>query len=458
MEPEISLAHKIIMSSRNKLLLSNKYLLKAIYALDLKSNPKGIGTDGLFFYYDDYMVLENYLISKESINRVYLHSLIHCLLNHPFTTFNSDPIYGLACDIVVESIALEIGSKYIAISEYKYAKKELMYLKQNILDFIPANVYKYLLDNLDVDKFKKLSDVFTKDSHEYWATITKSNDEKEPSHIDNDGIDDNYKNKNVKKIISDSHSIPNSNLVSEIKSKWDKILKEIRFETNDFLNIGIESGDLKLNVTGINKDRLDYSSFLRKFANVSEVLNANEEEFDLNYYLYGLSNFKNIVLIEPLEYQDQNVIQDLIIAIDTSGSVYGPTVHSFLEKTFSILWDTSLIKEKFNIYIIQCDSEIQSVDLIKTKKELVEYMEEIVLKGFGGTDFRPVFQYIDDQICNKIFTNVQGLLYFTDGFGIFPKLTPNYKTSFIFLEDEDTPIVPSWAIKYVINNKELSDY
>ena len=73
--------------------------------------------------------------------------------------------------------------------------------------------------------------------------------------------------------------------------------------------------------------------------------------------------------------------------------------------------------------------------------------------GKGNTDFRPVFSYVNDLIDQKVFQNLCGLLYFTDGKGIYPKKSPAYKTAFIYLEDYDQSKVPSWAIQYRLEEK-----
>ena len=59
-------------------------------------------------------------------------------------------------------------------------------------------------------------------------------------------------------------------------------------------------------------------------------------------------------------------------------------------------------------------------------------METLELAGQGGTDFRPVFAYIQKLQENKELTGLKGLLYFTDGQGIFPIKCPRM-TQLLFL-------------------------
>ena len=52
------------------------------------------------------------------------------------------------------------------------------------------------------------------------------------------------------------------------------------------------------------KGRHNYSKFLRKFAVLNEELKCDPDEFDLNFYTYGLKLYGNLPLIEPLETRE----------------------------------------------------------------------------------------------------------------------------------------------------------
>ena len=112
--------------------------------------------------------------------------------------------------------------------------------------------------------------------------------------------------------------------------------------------------------------------------------------------------------------------------------------------------------KKINLHIIQCDEKVQQDVKVTTQAEFDEYMKTMQLHGFGGTDFRPAFSYVDKLIKNKEFSNLKGLIYFTDGYGTFPSHTQEYNTAFVFVEDTyETPEVPVWAIKLVLSPNEI---
>ena len=69
-----------------------------------------------------------------------------------------------------------------------------------------------------------------------------------------------------------------------------------------------EAGDgadaLKQQVKAANRSRRSYRDFLRRFCVLREEVKLDPDEFDLNFYTYGLSVYGNLPLIEPLESRE----------------------------------------------------------------------------------------------------------------------------------------------------------
>ena len=163
-------------------------------------------------------------------------------------------------------------------------------------------------------------------------------------------------------------------------------------------------------------------------------------------------------LIEPLEYKEVKAIKEFVIAIDTSGSTSGELVQKFVQKTYNILKSTESFFTKINLHIIQCDEDIQEDVKFTCQEDFDEYLKTMQIHGLGGTDFRPVFQYVDHLRKEKEFHNLKGLIYFTDGFGTFPEKKPDYHTAFVFVDDNyNNPDVPPWAIKLVLQEDEIQE-
>lgn len=241
------------------------------------------------------------------------------------------------------------------------------------------------------------------------------------------------------------------------EQQWKDLSETIRQDLENFSKrSGSRAGSLLQNLRAVNRERYDYGEFLKKFAVPMEVMQVNDDEFDYIFYTYGLQLLERVPLIEPLEYREAKRIRDFVIAIDTSGSVSGELVQTFIRKTYNILKTTESFSSKINLHIIQCDAQVQSDINITDGQELEAYLKTMQITGLGGTDFRPVFAHVNELVAKQAFTKLCGLLYFTDGYGAFPEKMPGYRTAFIFIDDNDNnPVTPSWAIRLVLHQDEL---
>ncbi len=88
--------------------------------------------------------------------------------------------------------------------------------------------------------------------------------------------------------------------------------------------------------------------------------------------------------------------------------------------------------------------------MIHDSREMERYLKNFTVHGFGGTDFRPAFTYVSQLLEAGAFTKLRGLIYFTDGYGIFPVKMPPYDTVFVFMREDYRDVdVPPWAMKLV---------
>ena len=244
----------------------------------------------------------------------------------------------------------------------------------------------------------------------------------------------------------------------ETEKDWEELAKQIEMDIQTFNSEwGDEAGSLIASLRIANRKKYDYTAFLRQFMQTNEEMKVSQDEFDYIYYTYGMDMYGNMPFIE---YKEDHKMRDLVIAIDTSESVSGPLVKRFLEHTFSILKQFESFMQKVRIYIVQCDSKVQAVQFISDLKEVDSLMENFHIRGFGGTDFRPTFAYVQTLRDSGALRDLKGLIYFTDGLGQFPDKTPDYDTAFVFLDDGDRmlPAVPPWAIKVVIDEENIRQF
>jgi predicted metal-dependent peptidase len=217
-----------------------------------------------------------------------------------------------------------------------------------------------------------------------------------------------------------------------------------------------EAGDLKRALQVENRERYDYREFLRKFSVLKEEMQVDMDTFDYIFYHYGMSIYGNMPLIEPQETKEVQKIEDFVIVIDTSMSCKGELVKKFLEQTYEVLSQAESFYRKINVRILQCDEKVQEDAKIENAKQLQEYMENLEIKGMGGTDFRPAFLYVQELMARKEFHKLKGLLYFTDGYGKYPIKKPMYDVAFVFIEKDYQDVdVPYWAMKLILTEDEI---
>ena len=131
-------------------------------------------------------------------------------------------------------------------------------------------------------------------------------------------------------------------------------------------------------------------------------------------------------------------------------------MQGFIQKTYNILKSAESFFTKINVHIVQCDCKIQEIIKITSLEEFDKYLKTMKILGQGGTDFRPVFKYVNELLDKGEFTNLKGIIYLTDGDGEYPEKKPQYETAFVFIDDDyNSYNVPSWAMKLVLKKDEI---
>ena len=156
-----------------------------------------------------------------------------------------------------------------------------------------------------------------------------------------------------------------------------------------------------------------------------------------------------------MESSEVKKIQDFVVVVDTSYSTSGELVQGFLQETFQILAGQDSFFRKARVWVLQCDETVQKEDVICSLEELDRLFDHFEIYGGGGTDFRPAFIRVQELLEQGAFGNLCGLLYFTDGKGVYPGEKPPYKTAFLFLEDYEEEKVPPWAMRMRIDEGQV---
>lgn len=448
MQQADSLAREVLLLSRNTLFVNLRFLDAALSQFIFTPAPLPFATDGQRLYYDARHVLLRYKEEKELAVRDYLHLVMHCVFRHMYIhTLVDRPLWDLACDIAVEEVINGLLLPCAAARRQEQQAAELDRLRKEVKPLTAEKLYRYFIEHPPRNP-EALRALFRGDDHTPWYLPPKARG----GAGGQDGGSDGQSGPSG----GDSPD-SDSGASSSMEQTWKDISARMQMDLETFSKLqGDKAGALTQNLRELNRERYDYTAFLKKFAVRGEVMRPDPDEFDYIYYTYGLKLYRNMPLIEPLEYREVKRIREFVIAIDTSGSVAGELVQKFVQKTYNVLQSTESFFSKINLHIIQCDAEIQENVKITSQEEFDAYLKTMTVKGLGGTDFRPVFAYVDELRRNREFQNLKGLIYFTDGYGDFPERKPDYDAAFVFVADEFNNLdVPPWAIRLVLQKDEI---
>ena len=418
------LSAEIIANARNSILLNLRFMDRAIGNFRCVPNMNyGLAGSSGFVMYSPWTMIASYMQEQSVVTRDLLHCVLYSVFRHSIVGPGIDRIkWDLATDIAVEDSINGLDRDFLYAKRHDKQVDITSRLRESIGYLTAERIYSYLNSGeVSMTDCFKWSELFQADQHDLWYGGGR----------------------------------PDATVTSEIdlNELWDDIAKRMQTELELFSN---DQGALTQNLRDINRVRYNYTEFLKRFGVRSETIRLSEEEFDNNYYTYGLELYGDIPLIEPLEYRDHKNIKDFVIAIDTSGSVRGEIVQKFVEHTHDVLAAQNSFDSQMNLYIIQCDDEIRDVAIIRSQSDFESYFKTTEIKGLGRTDFRPVFDYVGKLLEERNLTDLRGLLYFTDGKGKFPEKYPGYDVAFIIHNDSlEDAWVPDWAMKVELQAEEI---
>ncbi len=408
------LARKVLALARDSIVVRYRFFDRSLAMIELigDENATDYVSDIGRLTYNPARLLRDYRDDENFASRLLLHVIFHNIFMHYSRKDIANREYwDIACDIAVENAILAMGSDYSRLTD-----TDVQIILSKLNKWVPRLSAEYLyrefmVGGISSDSAKEYARLFSIDRHY-----------REPERDKTEEI-------------------------SISREDWEKISRRVAAELKSFSKDVKGADTILLNLKEGVRKTYDYDEIVRRFAVMSENIRVSPDEFDYIYYTYGLSMYENMPLIEPLEYTDEKKIKEFVIAVDTSASVQGKTVEGFLTRTYDLLSQSRSFAENMNVHVIQCDSGVTSDITIKDRSSLADIAGNLQVKGFGATDFRPVFEYVSDMLAKREFTDLKGLIYFTDGYGIYPESAPPYDCMFVFDRyDEYRPPVPGWAI------------
>jgi predicted metal-dependent peptidase len=285
------------------------------------------------------------------------HELLHIVFFHldNFERFPNKRLYNIAADLEI--------NQYIEL-EYKGEKWDGLEYDQNIfkdLNLLPKQGTKYYYEAIqnEIDKnpngdLANFINGIEKDWHDLWKAMEGMNEAE-------------------KKLIQKQIDHQLTEIASEMKKK----------------NRGLIPSELESYINGlfeITEPVIDWKSYLRRFASISPKVFTKKTRYKPN------KRFLNNPALKIKQHKHT------LVAIDTSGSVSDEEVLEFFNEIHH------MYKTGTQVTIIECDAIIQRIYEYNGK------LENISVKGRGGTNFEPVFKYMFEH--RNRFNN---LIYLTDG-------------------------------------------
>ncbi len=424
------LADDMLALSRDELLTSIRFVNRPLAQLPMRiqMDRGGCMTDGREALFSPAFVLDAFRGARHVIARAYLHMILHCLLRHPFPAVTVDPLtWSVACDLAVGCAIGDLDCDAIAVADPK--RDETLALWRGRVERPTATAFYALLqrENLPQEKLAEIEIVVGMDSHELWFTTP-------------DGVEE-------------QESTDQQDVSRQLEKRWEEIAAATEMDMQRNPDEAPSSLDEQLKSTRASAMSLD--ELLRIYAAPRETMRVSDEEFDYIYYSYGLSELNGIALVEPLEYCETPQLRNFCIAIDTSGSCSGPRVKAFVAKACGMLLESAQISDKTRIWLVQCDDRVQDVRKLSSREDVVDVLESYRVKGLGGTDFRPVFNLMDDMLERGEVDGWEALIYFTDGQGTYPDDAPPYDAAFVFVDEPGA--CPAWATSAITYSDELEE-
>lgn len=417
-----SLGQKILSAARNELYLNLPFLDAALGALRLETgfDTPTLATDGQALYYSGTWLSARYERSRALVCRAYLHTVLHCLLRHlPKRRGRDGTLWDLCCDIAVESVLDGLDYPCLA-APVAVSRRQALYERLGGAEkaLTAEAIYRHF-------RRERLSPYER-------ATL-------------------------VREFVQDDHSLWEQRQNQENEEQWQRAAQRVQTGMETLFSQNASGGQAVLEQLRVEaREKHDYRAFLQRFAVLGEELGVDADTFDYGYYAYGLRRYGNMPLIEPLETREARRIRDLVIAIDTSMSTSGELVRQFLSYTYTILKESESFFRTFRLRLLQCDDQLRADQLITNEEDLRESMEHFQLTGQSATDFRPVFDHVEALRRKGELRDLRGLLYFTDGLGVYPTRRPDYDTAFVMLAHQGFPErVPPWGIRVLLDEDEL---
>ena len=385
-----------IQKAKARLMLEQPYFGTIVSSLKLEQNNKLLTflSDGEALRYNSEYIDR---LNIEEVEFVMANGAMHAVLKHQDRSEGRTQwLWQTATDYVVNSMLVSNGMQLPEYANYEHKFKG-MYAEE---------VYQMLRDEMMNDEFgmeeqieqiMEGDDVHNENIHMQQESVASP-----------DAPEQKYDKSSDDK--EESSSTPSQNpeaSAEELKEQFEQIFQKLNRQ-------GTLPKELKFVVPEYFSHRVDWR----------ELLYGYIASYAKSTYSFVPPNMKYLYRGIYLPGLSSDLLR-IVIAVDTSGSVDETLLSTFLGEIDSIMQSYP----NYEIDLITADAKIQAHKVFLPGESL-----DYEVSGGGGTDFRPLFEYIDQHIDYPTL-----LLYFTDGLGTFPQMEPAYDVMWVMPEEIDVP-------------------
>lgn len=411
-------------TARTKLILDKPFLGALVLRLPIiKADPKWCETtfsDGKSFYYNhDYIDA----LDAEQTQFALSHEAMHCALSHYFRRGHRvQHRWDLACDYAVNPLLIKDGMKptpdAMFLREYEGMTAEEIYpcledednggerdLEDNRED-----------DNADGDREKNEDQSSgndqqqekQKEDREEGDGSDEDDNRQDPNQGDGDQQDSNSQNteqgdSDETDESNDGAAAPPPMSPQEMEALSVQWQQRMAAAAQQAIQAGKLEGDMARMVDYLLQPKLPWRMLLARYLTAT----ARDD------YSYARPSTRRG---DPAVYPSLRSHQvNIVVAIDTSGSINEDEIQEFISEI-----DAIKSQVRARITLLTCDSDL-NYGCPWYFEAWDEFTYDVEIRGGGGTNFRPVFEWVDEQDRAP-----DAVIYFTDAQGTFPVDEPHY--------------------------------
>jgi predicted metal-dependent peptidase len=399
-------------TARTRLILEKPFLGALVLRLPMvPGDPSWCETthsDGKTFYYNsDYIDA----LDGEQTQFALSHEALHCALSHFHRKGHRvKHRWELACDYAINPMLMNDGLKPTPDAQYLREYEGMT----------AEEIYPCLDDNDnggERDLEQNRDDNSDNDDNENESPESKGNNDtdrerKKNDKKDGDGDQEESQDKGKTRGSAPPPAMSPQEL-EELSVQWQQRLAGAAQQA---LQSGKLEGEMARMVDHLLQPKLPWRMLLARYMSMT----ARDD------YSYMRPSTRRG---DPAVYPSMRSTEtNIVVAVDTSGSISEEEIQEFISEV-----DAIKSQVRARVTLLTCDSDL-NYGCPWTFEPWDEFTYDVEIRGGGGTNFRPVFNWVEGQDKKPDL-----LIYFTDAEGVFPELEPEYPVSWLVKGKETVP-------------------